>query len=78
MYNHNCVLLTIRECAALIPGMTEYAVRQLVNQGKIKFIKPGVKYFVFSDSYLEAIGIDPQSIDMNIAEWKEAHYNGLH
>lgn len=34
-------LLTIKECAELISGLSEHTVRQLVKQGKIKSIRTG-------------------------------------
>ena len=35
-------LLTIKECAELIDGLSEHTVRQLVKQGKVKSIRTGV------------------------------------
>lgn len=34
-------LLTIQECTQEINGLSEYTVRQLVAQGKIKYIRTG-------------------------------------
>ena len=34
-------MLTIRECAELISGLSEHTVRQLVKQGKVKSIRTG-------------------------------------
>lgn len=34
-------LLTIKECAELISGLSEHTVRQLVKQGKVKSIRTG-------------------------------------
>ena len=34
-------MLTIKECAGLISGLSEHTVRQLVKQGKIKSIRTG-------------------------------------
>ena len=34
-------MLTIKECAELISGLSEHTVRQLVKQGKIKSIRTG-------------------------------------
>ena len=34
-------LLTIQECTQAINGLSEYTVRQLVAQGKIKYIRTG-------------------------------------
>ena len=35
-------LLTIKECADMINGLSEHTVRQLVKQGKVKSIRTGV------------------------------------
>ena len=35
-------LLTIKECADMIDGLSEHTVRQLVKQGKVKSIRTGV------------------------------------
>lgn len=34
-------MLTIKECAALINGLSEHTVRQLVAQGKVKSVRTG-------------------------------------
>jgi excisionase family DNA binding protein len=34
-------LLTIKECAELIEGLSEHTVRKLVKQGKVKSIRTG-------------------------------------
>ena len=34
-------LLTIKECADMIAGLSEHTVRQLVKQGKVKSIRTG-------------------------------------
>ena len=34
-------LLTIKECADMIDGLSEHTVRQLVKQGKVKSIRSG-------------------------------------
>ena len=34
-------MLTIKESAALVTGLSEYTVRQLVKQGKVKSVRTG-------------------------------------
>ena len=34
-------MLTIKECAALVNGLSEHTVRQLVAQGKIAYVRAG-------------------------------------
>ena len=34
-------LLTIQECTQAVNGLSEYTIRQLVAQGKIKYIRTG-------------------------------------
>ena len=39
--NQNIEMLTIKECADTVSGLSEHTVRQLVKQGKISFIRTG-------------------------------------
>ena len=39
-------LLTLKQAADLVQGLTEYRVRQLCTEGKIKFHRFGNKYMV--------------------------------
>ena len=53
-------LLTIKECAALVPGLSEHTVRQLVKRGKIAFMRSGAgergKILVYKSSLLKYLG----------------------
>ena len=53
-------MLTVKECAALITGLTEHTVRMLVKQGKVKYIRCGQdtrgKILVSKDSLLKYLG----------------------
>ena len=53
-------LLTIKECAALVPGLSEHTVRMLVKQDKVKYIRCGVgkrgKILVSKDSLIKYLG----------------------
>jgi excisionase family DNA binding protein len=53
-------MLTIKECAALVAGLTEHTVRMLVKQGKVKYIRCGEgargKILVSKDSLLKYLG----------------------
>ncbi|WP_366506673.1 helix-turn-helix domain-containing protein [Ruminococcus sp.] len=53
-------MLTIKECAALVSGLTEHTVRMLVKQGKVKSIRCGEgsrgKILVSKDSLLKYLG----------------------
>ena len=50
-------LLTIKECTALIPGLSEHTVRQLVKRGEIAYIRSGAgkrgKILVYKSSLLK-------------------------
>ena len=54
-------MLTVKECAALVSGLTEYTVRQLVAQDKIAYVRAGVgrngKILVSKVSLLNYLGI---------------------
>ena len=53
-------LLTIKECAALVPGLSEHTVRQLVKRGEIAYMRSGAgkrgKILVYKSSLLKYLG----------------------
>ena len=53
-------MLTIKECTALVAGLTEHTVRMLVKQNKVKYIRCGQgargKILVSKDSLLKYLG----------------------
>ena len=53
-------MLTVKECAALVAGLTEHTVRMLVKQDKVKYIRCGQgargKILVSKESLLKYIG----------------------
>ena len=53
-------MLTVKECTALVPGLSEHTVRMLVKQDKVKFIRCGAgergKILVSKDSLLKYLG----------------------
>ena len=53
-------MLTIKECAALVSGLTEHTMRMLVKQDKVKYIRCGEgargKILVSKDSLLKYLG----------------------
>ena len=53
-------MLTVKECAALVPGLSEHTVRQFVKQEKVKYIRCGVgergKILVEKSSLLKYLG----------------------
>lgn len=50
-------LLTLKEAAKLIGGLTEYRVRMLCISGKIKYYKFGNKYMISEREILNYFGI---------------------
>ena len=54
-------MLTVKECAALISGLSEHTVRQLVAQGKVEYIRAGSgvrgKILVSKASLLKYLGV---------------------
>ena len=44
--NEKIVMLTIKEAAALVDGLTEFRVRQLCRSGELPCIKAGKKYLI--------------------------------
>ena len=59
-YDKPPVMLTVKECAALVSGLTEHTVRMLVKQDKVKYIRCGQgargKILVSKDSLLKYLG----------------------
>ena len=53
-------LLTIKECAALIPGLSEHTVRQLVKRDEIAYMRSGAgkrgKILVYKSSMMKYLG----------------------
>lgn len=53
-------MLTVKECAALVPGLSEHTVRQLVKRGEVAYIRCGAgergKILVSKDSLLKYLG----------------------
>ena len=54
-------MLTVKECAALVSGLTEHTVRQLVAQDKIAYVRAGIgrngKILISKISLLKYLGI---------------------
>ena len=54
-------MLSVKECAALIPGLSEHTVRQLVAQGKVAYVRAGSgvrgKILVSKASLLKYLGV---------------------
>ena len=54
-------MLTVKECAALVSGLSEHTVRQLVAQDKVAYVRAGSgvrgKILVSKASLLEYLGI---------------------
>ena len=42
-------MLTIKEAAALVDGLTEYRVRELCRSGKLPTLKAGKKFLINKD-----------------------------
>ena len=53
-------LLTIKECAALVPGLSEHTVRQLVKRGEVAYMRSGAgergKILVYKSSLMKYLG----------------------
>ena len=48
-------ILTIKEAALLIDGLTEYRIRQMCISGQIKCFKAGRKYLFSEEALYEAV-----------------------
>ena len=56
--NEKIVMLTIKEAAALVDGLTEYRVRQLCRSGELPCIKAGKKYLINKEVLIRFLGGD--------------------
>ena len=45
-------MLTIKEAAALVDGLTEYRVRELCKSGELPTVKAGKKYLINKETFL--------------------------
>ena len=54
-------MLTVKECAALVNGLSEHTIRQLVAQGKVAYVRAGSgvrgKILVSKASLLKYLGV---------------------
>ena len=48
-------MLTIKEAAALVDGLTEYRVRQMCRNGELHCFKAGRKYLISEDALMRAV-----------------------
>ncbi|MBR6103056.1 MAG: helix-turn-helix domain-containing protein [Ruminococcus sp.] len=53
-------MLTIKEAAALVDGLTEYRIRQLCRSGELPCIKAGKKYLINKDILFRYLGGDTE------------------
>ncbi|MBR4628288.1 MAG: DNA-binding protein [Ruminococcus sp.] len=52
MAENKIILLTIKEAAALVEGLTEYRVRQMCINDQVPHIMAGKKYLINKDLFL--------------------------
>ena len=59
--SHPIEMLTVKECAALVNGLSEHTVRQLVAQNKVVYVRAGSgvrgKILVSKTSLLKYLGV---------------------
>lgn len=53
-------MLTIKEAAALVDGLTEYRVRELCRSGELPTVKAGKKYLINRDVLIRFLGGDTE------------------
>ena len=53
------IMLTIKEAAALVEGLTEYRVRQMCIRGQIPCIMAGRKYLINQELFLRYLRNEP-------------------
>ena len=53
-------MLTIKDAAAIVDGLTEYRVRQLCRSGELPCIKAGKKYLINKNVLIRYLGGEPE------------------
>ena len=56
--NEKIVMLTIKEAAVLVDGLTEFRVRQLCRSGELPCIKAGKKFLINKEVLIRFLGGD--------------------
>ena len=54
--NEKIVMLTIKEAAALVDGLTEYRVREMCRSGELPCIKAGKKCLINKEVLIRFLG----------------------
>ena len=54
--NTEITMLTIKEAAALVDGLTEFGVRQLCRSGELPCIKAGKKFLINKEVLIRFLG----------------------
>ena len=54
--NTEITMLTIKEAAALVDGLTEYRVREMCRSGELPCIKAGKKYLINKEVLIRFLG----------------------
>ena len=53
-------MLTIKEAAALVDGLTEYRVREMCRSGELPCLKAGKKYLINKAILIKFLGGEPE------------------
>lgn len=60
-------ILTIKEAAALIDGLTEYRVRQMCITGQLPCFKAGRKYLISEENLMNVVFGDKSPVANGVA-----------
>ena len=55
MAENKIIMLTIKEAAALVEGLTEYRVRQMCINDQVPHIMAGKKYLINKETFLRSL-----------------------
>ena len=61
-------ILTIKEAAALIDGLTEYRVRQMCITGQLPCFKAGRKYLISEENLMNVVFGDKYPVANDVVE----------
>ena len=48
-------MLTVKEAAAKVHGITEYRIREMIREGKLPYMKAGKKFLIPEDAVMKAV-----------------------
>lgn len=58
MDENKVILLTIKEAAELVSGLSQYQIRLMIKNKQLPYIQAGRKFFINKDVLLKHLGVE--------------------